>query len=576
MKRFHLALTVAAFFVGCAPSAPTPNRPSSPHAKDTKDASTYAAIETSHFTILKGSDAIGSEIWNVSQLADGSRTNDFTTTADLGQGKVVVKGTLHLDASSSIHDARIDVQGGDPSSIALASERTDAGTNRLVLTATHPGKPAEVTHDTESSRILLAKPSMSGMFPICRSSFVSQGSSFDVFPGAKVRVLAIRPLDGGGRAIILDLASSLRLEIGCEGERVSVVRVPIHNISYLRDAADATLAAMQSLDERKKPAIPDSLVEEDRTVDVPAKGTDVAATLSCSFVRPKASATAKLPAVVFVTGSGPQDRDEDTVGPGGLKLAIFKTMAIRLADAGVASLRCDDRGTAKSTGTFSAATLETFVRDAHATVDAVRKEKVVDPARVAIVGHSEGGVIGPRVAAQDKSLHSLLLMAAPGESLADIGVKQLQRSLRTAGASADKIAKEVAASTAVIDAIRSGKPLPESLEPGEKAAIEKQRAWLQSELVNDPLRVIAKVKCPVFVAQGAKDEQVPPEDAGALLEALQKAGNKNAKAKTYPELSHLFAPTKTGSMADYSDPDIDMSEEFLGDAVAFLSATLRK
>ncbi|MEO7111754.1 MAG: prolyl oligopeptidase family serine peptidase [Polyangiaceae bacterium] len=81
---------------------------------------------------------------------------------------------------------------------------------------------------------------------------------------------------------------------------------------------------------------------------------------------------------------------------------------------------------------------------------------------------------------------------------------------------------------------------------------------------------------PVYLAQGGKDEQVPPEDVDALLKALQKAGNKRVQAKTYPELSHLFAPTKTGSMADYSDPDLNMSEEFLGDAVAFLSSALKK
>src|SRR6202020_704780 len=126
----------------------------------------------------------------------------------------------------------------------------------------------------------------------------------------------------------------------------------------------------------------------------------------------------KLPAVIFLSGAGPQDRDEDTVGPGGVKLSVFKVMAIALAEKGIASIRCDDRGTGKSTGTFEQATLSTFVRDAEEVVKALRARPDVDPARIGLVGHSEGGVVAPVVARAAAitggGVRGVLLMAAPG------------------------------------------------------------------------------------------------------------------------------------------------------------------
>ena len=153
--------------------------------------------------------------------------------------------------------------------------------------------------------------------------------------------------------------------------------------------------------ERKKPSLPPGLIEEERTVK--ASGAE----LACSLLLP-AERKPRLPAVVFITGSGPEDRDEDTVGPGGLKLAIFKVIAIELGRAGIASLRCDDRGTAKSTGSFRSATLETFVADTSAEVAALRAEAAIDPARVGLIGHSEGAIIAPVVAKADPKIAALV------------------------------------------------------------------------------------------------------------------------------------------------------------------------
>ena len=526
------------------------------------------------FRHFKNGNRVGDETWHVTRNDDGTLTNDFVTKLTLHDAPIAVQGRLSFDASASIRAASLSSnQNGDTATYELKSESTiadgGASTTRLAVTTQRAGKAPEHVIETQPSRIFLPQPSVAGFFSLCVRP-PSESDTFVLFPGATVRVVSVSTKNPGVRSMVLDVASSLRIELACRGDRLAVLRSPMQSMVVVRDGEDALAAEMQAQTARTKPPIPDSLVEEDRTVDVPAKGTDVAATLSCSFLRPKSmAAKAKVPAVIFVTGSGPEDRDEDTTGPGGLKLGIFKTIAIRLAQANIASLRCDDRGTGKSTGTFSSATLDTFVRDARATLAALRTEPSVDASRVGLVGHSEGGVIGPRVAVEDKTLKALFLMAAPGEKMGDIGTKQIRRALVTSGAPDDEIARQIRESNVELDAILNGKPFPDSMTAAEKEALEKQRAWLRSELENDPIKIISRVKCPVFFAQGAKDEQVPPEDAGFLLAAIQKSGNAHAEAKTYPGLNHLFATTLTGSMADYSDPASKLSDDLLTDASSF-------
>lgn len=555
-------------------ASPLPPKPAA-HASPV---ASPAPAEDAHFVVSKAGRPIGEEKWHTERAADGSLTSQYRSDLSIESIAIAAEGTLTFDRELRVVRGNgKSSQGTEAStetvSLAPAGDAAASTKGALVRTIERAGRPPERTLGTQTSRLYLLQSSMVGLLPICLKP-PAVNDTFFAFPGAEVRVLSSTAQANDVREIVLDLASTRRMEIACQGSRVAAVSIPLESLSFVRDGASEIAKAMVARNERSKPNVPDELVEEDRIVQVPAKGSDVPATLSCSFLRPKADPAKTFPAVVFITGSGPEDRDEDSVGPGGLKLSIFKTIAIRLGKSGIASLRCDDRGTGKSTGEFAAATLDTFVRDARATVASLRKERSVDAKRIGVIGHSEGGVIGPRLALEEPTLRALFLMAAPGESLADIGIKQLKRELRKAGAPDDEIAKQVQQSNDVIDALSTGKPLPDSLDTNEKAVLEKKRAWLRSEFTNDPLRVASKLKCPVFIAQGGRDEQVPPEDAEALLAAIRKGGNTKAEAKTYPALSHVFAPTITGSMADYSDPNSKMSEEFLGDAVRFLTTTL--
>jgi len=315
--------------------------------------------------------------------------------------------------------------------------------------------------------------------------------------------------------------------------------------------------------ERKKPPLPETLEEQPRKV----KSGD--AVLACSLLLPK-QRSGRLPGVIFVTGSGPQDRDEDTPGPGGLKLSIFKTIAIALGEAGIASLRCDDRGVGESTGSLKDVTLDMFVGDARATLAALRAEPAIDPERTGIIGHSEGGVIAPMVASADPKVRAIVLMAGTGRPLDDVLYEQVEREARDSGMSGEQLKKEMDLQRRTTNAIRDGKPLPADLPADKRSVVDAAGPWLRSHFNHDPAKTIPTVKAKVMIGQGGKDTQVSVRDA----ELLHRA-KPDAVYKIYPGLNHLFAKAQTGSITEYSDPNAKVDEGFLKDVVGFLKENLR-
>jgi uncharacterized protein len=275
-----------------------------------------------------------------------------------------------------------------------------------------------------------------------------------------------------------------------------------------------------------------------------------------------------------VTGSGPEDRDDDSPGAGGMKTALFKHIAIALAQGGIASLRCDDRGVAESTGSIAHATLDTLVEDASAEVEALRAEPGIDGTRIAIIGHSEGGTVGPMVAEKDAGIKAVALLAAPGRTLDELILEQRDDVNRKEGFNEAYVVREHKRMAGIYAAIRAGKPLPASTTDEERRIIEPSLDWLVSHFRHDPLKTLAKLKIPVFVAQGEKDVQISAKaDAAKLRQTLART-NKRAEVKLYPTLSHVFAPAKTGDAADYSDPDLHVDIAFIGDLVTFVKASL--
>jgi pimeloyl-ACP methyl ester carboxylesterase len=287
------------------------------------------------------------------------------------------------------------------------------------------------------------------------------------------------------------------------------------------------------------------------------------------------------PAVLLVTGSGPQDRDESLVGH-----KPFLVLADHLTRAGIAVLRLDDRGTARSTGSFAAATSEDFARDAGAAVRWLRARPEVADGRVGIVGHSEGGMIAPMVAAQTSDVAFVVLLAGPGIPSADLLVMQGALISRAGGESEREIRQTSALQREMFAAIAQtadsaalharmneiAARFRASLTPEERARPEASEAtfaaavntlispWYRWFLRYDPAPALRATRVPVLALNGALDLQVPAdENLAAIGRTLRAWGNRDVTVEKLPRLNHLFQTARTGAPSEYGEIEETMS-----------------
>ena len=272
-----------------------------------------------------------------------------------------------------------------------------------------------------------------------------------------------------------------------------------------------------------------------------------------------------FPAAVMITGSGAQDRDETILGH-----KPFAVIADRLARDGVAVLRVDDRGFAESTGDFASATDDDFAVDAAANVAFLRGRSDIDPARIGLIGHSEGGLVAPKVAAKDPRLAFIVLMAGPGVPLSDVLRAQRAALAPAMGQNPEQVRRIQALIDHVDQAMRGSKDEAEAnaralgvikaeggdlvRAPGSAEALAAQlgSGWMRDLLDYDPRPTLAKVKCPILALNGSKDRQVPPDQNLPAIGVATK-GNPDVTLVELPGLNHLFQTAKTGAVGEYAD-----------------------
>jgi dienelactone hydrolase len=277
-------------------------------------------------------------------------------------------------------------------------------------------------------------------------------------------------------------------------------------------------------------------------VTVRAKGFTLAGTL----LLPKSGAR-PFPAVITITGSGQETRDEPVPIPGLEKYRPFRQIAEALASRGIAVLRVDDRGVGKSTGleTLQTATSSDFADDVRAQVAYLRSRSEIDPKRIALVGHSEGGIIAPMVAAGDTQIAAIVLMAGSGKRGDQISMDQLNDVLeRDTKMTAEEKNKQREQQQEMIRAVQTGGDL-------SKYPPQVSLPWIKEFWTHDPLTTIRKVRQPVLIMQGALDRQITAEQATMLEKAAGGAGNKDVTLRLFPNLNHLFLPAKTGAFSEY-------------------------
>ena len=245
-----------------------------------------------------------------------------------------------------------------------------------------------------------------------------------------------------------------------------------------------------------------------------------------------ASATSKVAAVVTITGSGPQDRDETIPTPLGYR--PFRQFADSLGRRGIAVLRMDDRGTGGSTGDHRTATSADFAEDIRAGLAYLRTRPEIDAHRLGLLGHSEGGLIGPLVAVKEPQLRAMVLLAAPswgGRRILDFQLNNLTRgdtSLKGA-----KLDSALARIPIRIDSLRAS------------------NAWMKFFLDHDVLAVARRVKTPTLLLYGATDQQVTPEQASELTATIKSGGNPDVTVRVFPDLNHLFIYDPVGFPRGY-------------------------
>lgn len=299
------------------------------------------------------------------------------------------------------------------------------------------------------------------------------------------------------------------------------------------------------------------------------------------------------PGVVLISGSGLQDRDETI-----LDHKPFWIIADHLTRNGFAVLRYDDRGFAESTGDGATATLEDFASDAHAAAQWLSNHRAIDHDRVGLIGHSEGGVIAPRVAVDHPdAVDFMVLLAGTGVPGNEIVVHQLGLIMKAAGADDATIERKQKAARLQHRALLDSAPgkVKAALEQAIRASFEELTAaerealgdvdslvasrvaaltspWMAHFLAYDPIPALKQVRVPVLILAGDKDLQVDPEQN---LPPMKAALSKNPAVEVvrFAGLNHLFQPAKTGSPNEYATIEQTIAVEVLERMTTWLEAT---
>ena len=311
-----------------------------------------------------------------------------------------------------------------------------------------------------------------------------------------------------------------------------------------------------------------------------------------------------LPLAILITGSGQQDRDETLLGH-----KPFLVIADYLTRHGIAVFRYDDQGVGKSGGRDSVeqSTSQTFAGQVAAIVEHLKTVPDIDGHRIGLIGHSEGGLIAPMVAAERDDLAFIVLLAGPGvsgreilelqgklilkaEGSTDEAVEEFSRQQRKALDMVASGASEEEIRAAIAEVIEAASP-PENGDESEDPAASQKLAdlrktqvdgqvrvltspWMRYFLDYDPRPTLAKVRCPILAVSGTLDLQVWHDQNLPAIEKAVAEGGGEVTIKRYENLNHLFQPATKGGISEYAQIETTFSEDVLSDIVQWINATV--
>jgi hypothetical protein len=280
--------------------------------------------------------------------------------------------------------------------------------------------------------------------------------------------------------------------------------------------------------------------------------------LGGTLTLPKSASKAHpVPAIITITGSGLEDRDEAIPMFKGYR--PFRQIADTLGRRGIAVLRMDDRGFGESGGDGGKATTADFAQDIRAGLAYLRTRPEIDGNRLGLVGHSEGGIIAPLVAKQEPTLKGIVLLAGTAYTGRRILTFQLRNGIQH--------------DTSLTPAKRDSQL---GAVPARIDSMAANQAWLKFFVDYDPTTTARQLMTPVLILNGANDQQVTPDQVAELEKSFKAAGNPDVTAKIFPDMNHLFVHDANGFPGAYTTlPSMKVEPEVLGTVADWLAKRLK-
>lgn len=292
--------------------------------------------------------------------------------------------------------------------------------------------------------------------------------------------------------------------------------------------------------------------------------------------------TGPFPAAIMITGSGPENRDEEVFGH-----KPFLIIADYLSRHGIAVLRLDDRGVGGSAGSSSHQTIDEMADDVLSGVDFLKARAEINAKQIGVIGHSEGGIVGPLAASRSSDIAFVVMLAGTGVTGEQVMYLQAELISKASGAPDAMIAQNRAMQEMIFNVARAELDATKALE-NFRAAWTKEHGSAPSETMEsqvksvllpeirsfafrDPADALRKLKVPVLAMNGSRDLQVPPtQNLPAIAAALAAGGSPDFEIVELPGLNHLFQACRACTPAEYgtieetfSPKALDVMEEWL-------------
>ncbi len=543
MRGLVSHLSVALLAVTTIAAAQTPDQ--------TQDISTVDPTGTASFVVLLRGARVGSESVTISHNGTGwvlSSTGRLQPPIDL------VTNSFNLRYGADWQPEQLSLRAtvrGQPLTLTTTFGLTTAN-NDLVQNGRRASATQQIT-----PRAVVLPPNFFSAYEVLairlRSATVGTRLPVYVAPTGEASVavtgVASRRVSIGDQAIDLREVRAtltgpsgpvpLELWIDARG-RLARLLMPAASVVILREDLATVMA-------RVEPAHNPG----DDDVFIGADGFSLGATIT-----PPVDPVKKAPAVVFVSGPGPQDRDYTVFG-----VSIFGQLAGRLSKAGYFVVRYDARGVGRSGGRAESSRINEYADDAVSVVKWLRKRDDIDDHRIALVGYGDIGPIAMRAASREKSVAALALIASPGRTGREFTLEQQRQVLDRLQLSEAEKAQRLAMQVRIMDAVANDSGW-DDIPPEVREQADSP--WFKSWLQFDPAKVMKDIRQPVLVLTGTLDSEVPLAHADRL-ESLARARNKLpvtfTRKSVVAGVNHLLVRATTGHVEEYPSLDThDVSE----------------